>query len=165
MQTIFGIFSLESAEAAVADLEQRLGTDAVNIIAPEVIKERMSNGRSPTAGPGQAAPVAAPTLAHFIGRKRPVFLGEAGSVYAVNALAARIVEMAQSPAPTKTQGNLKVALEEYGVRTSYAEAYATAVTHGYVLVFAEVAKDTVLEMAENFQIRGGREIFNFQRLE
>ncbi len=167
MQTVFGLFSLESAEAAAADLEQQLGTDAVNLIVHESAKERLTTGRLHPAAPGsgQAAQVAAPTLTHLLSRKRAVFLGEIGSVYAVHEVAARIIEMATSAAPTKTSGSLKVALEEYGVATHYAGAYSAGVQHGYALLFANAAEGQILEIGERLERHGGREVFAFQRLD
>ena len=167
MQTVFGLFSLENAEAAAADLEQHLGTDAVNLIVQESAKERLTNGRiQPAArGAGQAEQVAAPTLTHLLSRKRAIFLGEIGSVYAVHELAVRILEMATSAAPTKTSGSLKVALEEYGVATHYAGAYATGVQHGYALLFANAPEGQILQMGERLERHGGREVFAFQRLD
>jgi hypothetical protein len=167
MQTLFALFSLESAEAAAAELEQRLGTEALNLIVQETVKDRLSNSRAQPAVPGArtAAPVAAPTLTQLLSRKRSVLLAETGPVYAVHALAGHILGMAQSGAPTKLAGSLKVALEEYGVATHYAEAYATGVQYGYVLLFAELPDDQVLEISERCETRGGREVFAFQRLE
>jgi hypothetical protein len=166
MQTLFGLYSLENAEGAVVELEQRLGREQVNLIAQEAIKARVSNGRAQSAAePGVGAPVPAPTLAQLLGRKRPVFLAETGPVYAVNDVAAHLIEMAQSPAPTKMLGSLKVALEEYGVATNFAEAYATGVAHGYVLVLAEVPGGEIVETGERLAELGGREVFSFQRLE
>src|SRR5687767_1057914 len=160
MQTIFGIFSLADAETAAADLGQRLGIDRVNVIMPEAAKDRIATDRA--HGPGK---VPAPTLAHLIGRKRPVFLADPGSVYAANGLAAHVLEMAQSPTPTKSQGSLKVALEEYGVATHFAQAYATSVHHGYVLLFVEAAEPDIVQVSERFGKLGGREVFTFQRLD
>ncbi len=167
MQTTFGLFSLENAEAAAAALEQSLGAEAVNIILQEAAKDRLTTGRAQPAvpGAGQPAQVAAPTLSHLLSRKRPAFLAEAGSVYAVHDVAAHILGMAQSPSPTKTRGSLKVALEEYGVATHYAEAYATGVQHGYVLLFAEVPENQILDTGNLLEAHGGREVFSFQRLD
>ncbi len=167
MQTVFGLFSLESAEAAVADMEQRLGTDAVNLLLQESAKERLTTGRAQPAAPGrgQSAQVEAPTLSHLLSRKRAVFLAETGSIFAIHDEAARILGMATSHAPTKIVGSLKVALEEYGVSTAFANAYATGVQHGYVLVFAHVPENQILEISERLESHGGREVFTFQRLD
>ena len=165
MQTTFGLFSLESAEAAAAALEQRLGTEAVNVILQEAARERLTTGRVQPAAPGQPAPVAAPTLTHLLSRKRSVFLAETGAVFAAHDLAAHLLDMAQSLSPTKSRGSLKVSLEEYGVATHYAEAYATGVQHGYALLFAEVPADEVVEIGNLLEAHGGREVFSFQRLE
>jgi hypothetical protein len=166
MQTVFALFSLESVEPAAADLISRLGTDAVNVLVQDTVKTRLGSGRAqPVAPEAGAAPVVAPTLAHLLSRKRPVFLAEAGSILAVHSVAEHISAMAQSTAPTKTQGSLKVALEEYGVRTYYAEAYATGVAHGYVLLFAEVPEEQIMAVSEQLRTHGGREVFNFQRLD
>jgi hypothetical protein len=156
MQTVFALFSLESVEPAAADLVSRLGADAVNVLVQDTVKTRLGSGR---------AQPAAPTLANLLSRKRPVFLAEAGSILAVHSVAEHISAMAQSTAPTKTQGSLKVALEEYGVRTYYAEAYATGVAHGYVLLFAEVPEEQIMAVSEQLRTHGGREVFNFQRLD
>jgi hypothetical protein len=155
MPTLFGLFSLDTADAAAAELEASLGAEAVNLIASAAIKERLAvAGHQP-----------APTLAHLMGRKRPVFVGEAGTLFGIHALAAHVLELAQSAAPTKLAGSLKVALEEYGVTAHYAEAYATAVAHGYVLLFADVPEPDTLEISERLEALGGREVFTFQRLE
>jgi hypothetical protein len=167
MQTLFGLFALDNAEAAVAELERRAGADGVNLIAAETIKDRLTNGRPPVGSPsvGRLAPVEAPSVAHLLSRKRPIFLGEAGSVYAIHDVAAHIIQMAQSPSPTKTPGSLKVALEEYGVATHFAEAYATGVTHGYVLLFVNLPENQLLETSERLEQLGGRQVFAFQRLD
>lgn len=165
MQTVFGLFSLDNAEAAVTDLEQRLGGEAVNLFLQESAKERLTTGRAQPAAPGQPAQVFAPTLTHLIGRKRAVFLAETGAVFAIHPMAERILAMATSHAPTKTTGSLKVALEEYGVATHFAGAYAVGVQHGYALVFAAVRESDILAISRRLEDLGGREVFAFQRLD
>jgi hypothetical protein len=167
MQILYGLFSLESAEAVVAELERDLGPEAVNLIAADSLKERLANGNTaPTApGTGGPAPAQAPALRGLLSRKRPIFLGESGSVYAINALAAHVAQMAQSQAPTKRAGSLRVAFEEFGVNTFYSEAYTRGVQAGYVLVFAEVPDERVVEMSNRWEALGGREVFLFQRLD
>jgi hypothetical protein len=162
MRVLFGLFSLENAEAVAAEL----GAEAVNLIAADNLRERLHSSRAEAApGTGGAAPAHAPALLGLLARKRPVFLGEAGSVYAANELAADIIQMAQSSAPTKRAGSLRVALEEFGVATYYAEAYARGVQQGYVLVFCAVDDDQVLELGNRLEGLGGREVFGFQRLD
>ena len=167
MQILCGLFSLEAAEAVAAELERDLGPEAVNLIAADTLKERLANGSGAAAAPGTGgpAPAEAPALRGLLGRKRPIFLGESGSVYAINALAVHVAEMAQSGAPTKRAGSLRVALEEFGVNTFYAEAYLRGVLAGYVLVFAEVLDERVMELSQRWEALGGREVFLFQRLD
>lgn len=169
MQTLFALFALENTDAAITELQEWLGAEGVSLIAAESIKERLANGRGPRqpAVPGapRQPPVDAPALARRLGRKRPIFLGEAGSVYALNELAAHVIEMAQSPSPTKTPGSLKVALEEFGVATHFAEAYATGIAHGYVLLFGSLPESKLLAASERLEALGGRQVFAFQRLD
>lgn len=167
MRVLFGLYSLENAEVAAAELEAELGTEEVNLIAADNLRERLNGSRAEKAAPGMGgdAPAEAPTLLGLLARRRPVFLGESGSVYAANALAAYIVQMAQSPAPTKRAGSLRVALEEFGVATDYAEAYTRGVQQGYVLLFGAVEDDQVLELGNRLEELGGREVFAFQRLD
>jgi hypothetical protein len=51
------------------------------------------------------------------------------------------------------------------VATHFAEAYATGVTHGYVLLFVNLPEDQLLETSERLEQLGGRQVFAFQRLD